>query len=84
MLVINSKQFREKQTSYLNQVDKGIEIFVRRGKSKSYKITPIVKDDTLMSKEDFFAKIDRARQEIKDGKGRILTPEYKNFLFGDL
>ncbi len=26
-------------------------------------------DDSLMSKEEFFARVDEAREEIKDGKG---------------
>ena len=68
MLVISSKEFREKPITYFNQADKGIEILIRRGKNKSYKLVPTLKDDTLMSKEDFFAKIDRSLQGIREGK----------------
>jgi len=32
-------------------------------------------DDTLMSKEDFFAKIDRSLQQAKEGKGKEYTLE---------
>ncbi|MCJ8498390.1 hypothetical protein MVI27_08965 [Chryseobacterium salipaludis] len=28
----------------------------------------VEKDDTEMTKEEFFAKIDRAKQEVKEGK----------------
>ena len=80
MLVINSKEFKENQTTYLNQVDKGIEILIRRGRNKSYKIIPVVEDDTLMSKEAFFDMLDEAEK----GKAKKLTSEYENFLFGDI
>jgi hypothetical protein len=43
-------------------VDEGVEILIQRGKNKSYKILPVRDDDTLMSKEEFFAKIDRAKE----------------------
>jgi hypothetical protein len=37
--------------------------------SRGYSATMVPHDDTLMGKEEFFAKIDRALQDIKDGKG---------------
>ena len=72
MLVVNSREFIEKQTAYLNQVDKGAEILIRRGKNRSYKITPVVKDDTLMSEEELLAIIKQGRQDAKDGKGILI------------
>jgi hypothetical protein len=69
MLVISSREFRDKQASYFNQVDKGVEILVQRGKNKSYKIVPVTEDDTLMSKEEFYAMLDNSIQEINEGKG---------------
>ena len=72
MLVISSREFRDKQASYFNQVDKGVEILVQRGKNKSYKIVPVSDDDTLMSKEDFFAMLDRSIQDINEGKGTTI------------
>ena len=68
MLVISSREFRDKQKNYLDKVDEGIEILIRRGKNKSYKVTAVTEDDTLMSKEEFFAKIDRSIQQAKEGK----------------
>ena len=35
-------------------------------------IVPVLDDDTLMTKEEFFAKIDRAAQSIKEGKGKTV------------
>ena len=68
MLVINSREFNENPTTYFNKVDKGIEVLVKRGKNKSYKIVPTAEDDTLMSEEEFFAKIKRSEQQIANGE----------------
>ncbi len=73
MLVISSREFREKQKSYLDKVDEGVEILIRRGKTRSYKILPVREDDTLMSKEAFFARVDRALQQAKEGNGVVLN-----------
>ena len=68
MLVISSREFRDNQKSYLDKVDDGMELLIQRGKNKSYKIVPVTNDDTLMSKEEFFAKIDKSLGEAKQGK----------------
>jgi hypothetical protein len=76
MLAVSSREFREKQKSYLDKVDESIKVLIQRGKNKSYKIVPVTDDDTLMSKEDFFAKIDKSLAEIREGKiKRIATKE---------
>jgi len=51
MLVISSREFREKQAMYLNHVDEGTEILVQRGKNKSYRIIPVTKEDVIVKKE---------------------------------
>ena len=84
MLVISSREFREKQALYLNHADEGEEIILQRGRNKSYKIVPVTNDDTLMSKEAFFAKIDHSLQQAKDGNVKVLTPELREALFGNL
>ncbi len=68
MLVISTREFRANQKSYLEKVDKGLELLIRRGKNKSYKIVPVEEDDTLMSKEAFFAKLDRSLEQYKNGE----------------
>lgn len=76
MLIISSREFRDNQASYFDRIDDGEEILVQRGKTKAYKITPVVADDTLMSKEEFFAKVDRALEEAREGKvTRVRTKE---------
>lgn len=84
MLVISSREFRANQKSYLDKIDEGIEILIHRAGNKSYKLVPVAKNETLMSKDEFFAKVDIAIQEAKEGKTVKLTPELRNKLFGNL
>jgi antitoxin (DNA-binding transcriptional repressor) of toxin-antitoxin stability system len=74
MLVVSTREFRDNQKSYLDKIDSGMEVLIQRGKRRSYKIVPVANDDTLMSKEDFFAKIDRSLQEAKEGKVYSMLP----------
>ena len=73
MIIVSSREFRDRQKDYLDKVDEGEEILIQRGKDKAYKIVPITQDDTLITKKEFFEKIDRAIQSIKDGKGKTIT-----------
>ena len=75
MLVISSREFRANQKSYFDRVDSGEEIIVQRQGNKSYKITPISQDDTLMSKSEFIEKINTSLQQIKEGKTTTLKGE---------
>ena len=73
MLVVSTREFRDNQKTYLDKIDNGIDILIQRGRSKSYKVTQVANDDTLMSREDFLAKLDRATKSIKEGKGTVLN-----------
>lgn len=48
---ISSKEFRNNQALYFDQADNGEEILVQRGKTKSYRIVPIIEIDTIIEKE---------------------------------
>ena len=72
MLVVSTREFRDRQRSYLDKVDSGMEVLIQRGRTKSYRIAPVSNDDTLVSKEVFFAKIDQAVKDIEDGKGIVI------------
>ncbi len=52
MLVISSREFRDKQAEYMDRVDNGEQIIVQRGKNKAYAITPVKKEDIYMNKVD--------------------------------
>ena len=85
MVIVSSREFRDKQKSYLDKVDEGVEVLIRRGKNKSYRIIPVTEDDTLMSKEEFFAKIDKALEEAEQGKvTRIRSKEELSAFFDSL
>lgn len=77
MLVVSAREFRENQKSYLDQVINGVELLITRGKKQAFKILPVTNDDTLMSKEEFFAKLDKAKEEIKEGKTIAMEPDEK-------
>ncbi|NDV58494.1 type II toxin-antitoxin system prevent-host-death family antitoxin [Bacteroides sp. 519] len=51
MLVISSREFRDKQAEYFDRVDNGEQIIVQRGKDKAYRLTPVTENDVLISKE---------------------------------
>lgn len=85
MVIVSSREFRDKQKSYLDKVDEGVEVLIQRGKNKSYRIVPVDKDDTLMSKEEFFAKIDKALEEAEQGNvTRINSKEELSTFFDSL
>ena len=56
MVIVSSREFRDKQKSYLDKVDEGVEILIRRGKNKSYRIIPVV--TRIRSKEELSAFFD--------------------------
>jgi len=84
MLVVSSREFRANQKSYLDKVDEGAKILIQRGKNKSYKLVPVVEEETLMSKKEFFAEIERSWEQYKEGKfTRVETKEdLEEFLKG--
>ena len=81
MLVVSSREFREKQAKYFDRADKGEQIIIQRGKNKAYSITPISKDDVYFTPE-MLARIDIAIQQAKDGKVTTVSgkEELKQFL----
>ena len=73
MLVISCREFRNNPAQYFDLVDNRKNVVIQRDKNKSYKIMPITKDDTFMSKEEYYSMLDRGLQSIKEGKGKEYT-----------
>ena len=69
MVVISSRDFRSNQSKYLGMAANGQGVVLTTRKLGSFKIVPINDDDTLITKEELYRKIDRGLQEIKEGKG---------------
>ncbi len=68
MEVISAREFRSHQGKYFDMVKKGIDVIIKSRGRGSFKITPITEDDTLMSKEEFWAKVDRGIKQIENGQ----------------
>ena len=68
MIVISGREFRANQGKYIDMVVGGHDLVLKfRGKG-SFKIVPVREDDTLMSKEEFYAKLDHSLKQAKEGK----------------
>jgi len=81
-LVISSIEFRANQKSYFDKADEGAQILIQRGKNKSFRLVPVVEDETLMSKKEFFDEIERSWEQYEKGKfTRVETiVDLKDFL----
>jgi len=73
MLVISSREFRANQGKYLGLAAEGTDVLLKSREKGSFKIVPVSDDDTLMSKEEYFAMLDRGLQNIREGKGKEYT-----------
>jgi PHD/YefM family antitoxin component YafN of YafNO toxin-antitoxin module len=81
MLIVSTGEFRGNQKSYLDKVDNGTELIIQRSKNRAYKVVPVDEDDSLMTKEEFFAKIDHALEEYKEGKSISFKTNEELFSF---
>lgn len=73
MLTISSREFRANQKSYLDKAAHGLEILITR-KNDAFKLTKVSKDDTLVSKEDYYEQLEKAIAEAKEGKTYAMKP----------
>lgn len=67
MLVISSREFRQKQKEYFERADNGEHIIVQRGKDKAYALTPVSADDMYFNAE-MVKRIKQSLQEIEQGE----------------
>lgn len=68
MIVVSGREFRANQGKYIDMVVDGRDLVLKlRGKG-CFKIVPVSEDDTLMSKEDLYAKIDHSVKQAEEGK----------------
>ena len=68
MTVISIRDFRSNQGKYLGLAASG-ESVILTSRAGSFKIVPVSEDDSLISKKEFFARVDQARKDIVEGKG---------------
>ena len=72
MTTLTISDFRNNMASSFDRVDAGEFVFINRGKQKTYAIIP-VEDDDLAITPELAAKIEKARQEFREGKGIALS-----------
>lgn len=68
MTVVSVRDFRANQGKYLDLAANGESVILTSRKGH-FKITPISEDDSVVSKKEFFARVDEARKSIAEGKG---------------
>ena len=68
MVVISSRDFRSNQSKYLGIAASGQGVVLKTRSLGSFKIVPINEDDVLMTKEEFFRKVDEGRKQIAEGE----------------
>jgi prevent-host-death family protein len=68
VIVISTRDFRANQSKFLDMVNNGEDIVLKSREKGSFKIVPVRENDTLMSKEEFFDKIDHSLKQFEEGK----------------
>lgn len=66
MTQLTVRDFRSQMASSFDRVDAGEHVFIRR-KNQLYTIVPVSEDDLTITPE-LAAKIEKARQEYREGK----------------
>ena len=66
MEIVSSRDFRSQMGEYLRKALSS-EVVIKSRDFGSFKLVPLTEDDTLMSKEEFFAKIDQAIERVRAG-----------------
>ncbi len=90
MLIVSSREFRDNQKSYFDKIDEGVKVLIQRGRDKTYQLKRVSakkkvaeKDDSLMTQEEFFAKIDRGLQQYREGKYKSFNSSEEMFAWLD-
>lgn len=68
MIMISSREFKNNQKKYFDLIDNGEQVIIQRGKVRFYKLIPVTSGDACMTEEEFYEKIDRSIQQVKEDK----------------
>ena len=81
MEVVSTRQFRDNMATYLEHITDGQELILKTRDKGSFVIRKVKEDDTLMTKEEFFAKIEESRKQIERGEYTVINTkeELDNF-----
>ena len=61
--------------TYLKHITDGQELILKTRDKGSFVIRKVKEDDTLMTKEEFFAKIEESRKQIERGEYSVMRPD---------
>ncbi len=75
MEVVSTREFRNNMATYLGHISSGQELILKTRDKGSFVIRKVKEDDTLMSKEEFFAKIEESEKQIERGEYSVMKPE---------
>lgn len=75
MLIISTREFRQKQKMYLDLVDKNEQVIVQRGKNKSYVLTPITETDRYFSDPEIKNRLLHSIAQAERGGLKTLPKE---------
>lgn len=76
MLVISTREFRQKQKMYLDLVDNNEQVIVQRGRNKAYALTLISETDRYFSEPEI--KIRIAQSIVQAERGELTTLQKKD------
>ncbi len=82
MLVISSREFRDKQKMYLDLIDKKEHVIIQRGKNKAYALTPITETDRYFSEPQIKKRIAHSIKQAERGELTTLPKEEINKFLG--
>ncbi len=68
MTVVSLREFRGKQGFYVDKVKHGEDVILKTKDNFIMKLVPITQDDTVMTKEEFYAKLEHSLQQARKGK----------------
>jgi PHD/YefM family antitoxin component YafN of YafNO toxin-antitoxin module len=75
MLVISTREFRQKQKMYLDLVDNDEQVIVQRGKNKAYILTAITDTDRYFSEPEVKMRIADSLKQASRGELTTLPKE---------
>lgn len=68
MLIISARELRSNMTKYVDLALAGQSVVLKLPSRKSLRLVPVEEDDTLMSKEEFYAKLEESKLQIERGE----------------
>jgi len=82
MLIISTREFRQKQKMYLDLVDKDEQVIVQRGKNKAYVLTAITETDRYFSDPEIKMRIMNSLEQAAKGELTTVPKEDINKFLG--